>query len=73
MPGLTVSGVCMRPPDGCCHFTRVFTRFAGVSPARWRERERDGVRQDIVLRPGFINQVLTLPAEHSARQLNPNR
>ena len=45
------------------HFTRVFTRLAGVSPARWRERERDGVRQDIVLRPGFINPVLTLPSK----------
>ena len=55
------------------HFTRVFTRLVGVSPARWRERERDGIRQDIVLRPGFINPVLTLPAEHSARQQNPNR
>lgn len=50
------------------HFTRVFTRLAGVSPARWRDRERDGVRQDIVLRPGFINPVLTLPAEPSASQ-----
>lgn len=49
------------------HFTRVFTRMTGVSPAKWRERERDGVRQDIVLRPGFINPVLTLPAEHSSR------
>ncbi len=52
------------------HFTRVFTRMTGVSPARWRDRERDGVRQDIVLRPGFINPVLTLPAEHPARRLN---
>jgi AraC-like DNA-binding protein len=51
------------------HFTRVFTRLAGISPARWRERERDGVRQDIVLRPGFINPVLTLPS----KQLPPAR
>lgn len=42
------------------HFTRVFTRIAGVSPARWREREREGVRQDIAIRPGFINPALTI-------------
>jgi len=34
------------------HFTRVFTRINGVSPARWREREREGIRQDIAIRPG---------------------
>jgi AraC-like DNA-binding protein len=44
------------------HFTRVFTRIAGVSPARWRERERNGVRQDIVIRPGFVNRALTIQA-----------
>ena len=42
------------------HFTRVFTRLAGVSPARWRAREREGVRQDIAIRPGFINPALTI-------------
>ena len=42
------------------HFTRVFTRIAGTSPARWRDRERDGVRQDIAIRPGFINTALTI-------------
>ncbi len=42
------------------HFTRVFTRIAGISPARWRERERAGVRQDIAIRPGFVNPALTI-------------
>lgn len=42
------------------HFTRVFTRITGTSPARWRKREREGVRQDIVIRPGFINPALTI-------------
>lgn len=42
------------------HFTRVFTRITGTPPARWREREREGVRQDIVIRPGFINPALTI-------------
>jgi AraC-like DNA-binding protein len=42
------------------HFTRVFTRITGISPARWRERERAGVRQDIAIRPGFVNPALTI-------------
>ena len=45
------------------HFTRVFARIAGIPPARWRDRERGGVRQDIVIRPGFINRGLTIQAE----------
>ena len=49
------------------HFTRVFTRITGTPPARWREREREGVRQDIVIRPGFINPALTIqgPPRHT--------
>ena len=42
------------------HFTRVFTRLAGLPPARWRERERAGIRQDVAIRPGFINPDLTI-------------
>jgi len=42
------------------HFTRVFTRITGTPPARWREREREGVRQDVVISPGFINPALTI-------------
>ncbi len=42
------------------HFTRVFTRIAGLPPARWRERERQGIRQDIAIRPGFVNRALTV-------------
>lgn len=42
------------------HFTRVFTRLAGVSPARWRDRERDGIRQDTAIRPDFVNRALTI-------------
>ena len=48
------------------HFTRVFTRFAGISPARWRQRERDGIRQDIAIRPGFINPALTIQSAGAA-------
>jgi AraC-like DNA-binding protein len=49
------------------HFTRVFTRLAGISPARWRERERSGVRQDIAIRPGFVNPALTIQTPHQPR------
>lgn len=49
------------------HFTRVFTRLAGASPARWRERERAGIRQDVALRPGFVNHALTVQNAPSAR------
>ena len=42
------------------HFTRVFTRLAGLPPARWPDRERAGIRQDVVIRPGFINPDLTI-------------
>ena len=49
------------------HFTRVFTRLAGVSPARWREREREGIRQDIAIRPGFINPALTIQTMKATR------
>jgi AraC-like DNA-binding protein len=57
------------------HFTRVFTRLAGLPPARWRERERAGIRQDVVIRPGFINPDLTIqsgaPATLASRQGEP--
>jgi AraC-like DNA-binding protein len=42
------------------HFTRVFTRIAGTSPARWREQERHSIRRDLVLQPGFVNRPLTI-------------
>ena len=50
------------------HFTRVFTRIAGISPARWRERERAGVRQDIAIRPGVVNLALTIQTAHPTRR-----
>ena len=50
------------------HFTRVFTRIAGISPARWRERERAGVRQDIAIRPGFVNLALTIQTAQPTRR-----
>ena len=49
------------------HFTRVFTRISGISPARWRDRERAGVRQDIAIRPGFVNPALTIQTTHQQR------
>lgn len=57
------------------HFTRVFSRIAGVSPARWRQREREGIRQDIVIRPGFKNPALTIqaPAATPARSTTKRR
>jgi AraC family transcriptional regulator of arabinose operon len=45
------------------HFTRVFTSTVKTSPARWRENERTGIRQDIVMRSGFINQALTVQSQ----------
>jgi AraC-like DNA-binding protein len=53
------------------HFTRVFTRIAGISPARWRERERAGVRQDIAIRPGFVNPALTIQTATTTRARPP--
>lgn len=56
------------------HFTRVFTRINGVSPARWREREREGIRQDIAIRPGFINRALTIQIPAHGRSVpSPRR
>lgn len=48
------------------HFTRVFTRLNGVSPARWRARERDGIRQDVAISPGFVNRALTIQSGGAA-------
>ena len=42
------------------HFTRVFSRVVGVPPAQWRERERAGIRQDVIITPGFVNPSLTV-------------
>lgn len=53
------------------HFTRVFTRLAGVSPARWRERERTGIRQDVAIRPGFVNEALTIQNAPATRSGTP--
>lgn len=50
------------------HFTRVFSRIAGVSPSRWRQREREGIRQDIVIRTGFKNPALTIQSPASRRK-----
>jgi AraC-like DNA-binding protein/quercetin dioxygenase-like cupin family protein len=55
------------------HFTRVFTRIAGVSPARWRDRERRGIRQDIVMRPGFVNPALTIQTPKLGQPSAPKR
>jgi AraC-like DNA-binding protein len=55
------------------HFTRVFTRHAGLPPARWRERERTGIRQDVVIRPGFINRALTIQSPGSAAPRPPGK
>ena len=52
------------------HFTRVFTRVARIPPARWRERERAGVRQDIAIRPDFVNPTLTIQSSPAVRALN---
>ena len=49
------------------HFTRVFARITGISPARWREHERGGVRQDIAIRPGFVNPALTIQTTTTTR------
>jgi AraC-like DNA-binding protein len=40
------------------HFTRVFARVTTVSPARWRERERAGVRQDVAIQSPQVVRLL---------------
>ena len=37
------------------HFTRVFHRVTGMSPAAWREAQVQGIRKDINVNPGFHN------------------
>jgi AraC-like DNA-binding protein/quercetin dioxygenase-like cupin family protein len=49
------------------HFTRVFTRVVGVPPAHWRERERAGIRQDVIIAPGFVNAALTVQSASRGR------
>ena len=51
------------------HFTRVFTRIAGASPARWRDRERHSIRRDIIIQRGFINQPLTIQAPRARGEI----
>jgi len=38
------------------HFSRVFKKARGLSPAAWRRREREGVRQDVILAEGFVDE-----------------
>jgi AraC-like DNA-binding protein len=39
------------------HFTRTFTRLAGLSPAAWRRAHHDGIRRDVNIDPHFVNDV----------------
>ena len=48
------------------HFSRAFKDIEGVPPARWRDRERAGVRQNIVISPGFENTDLTITKDGQA-------
>jgi AraC-like DNA-binding protein len=38
------------------HGTRIFARLAGLAPAAWRARERDGIGRGSVLDPGFADR-----------------
>lgn len=55
------------------HFTRVFTRVMGVAPARWRGRERGGIRKDVVINPSFINPALTIQGPGAGRASDKQR
>jgi AraC-like DNA-binding protein len=39
------------------HFTRTFTRLAGLPPGAWRRSYADGIRRDICINPDFVNDV----------------
>jgi YesN/AraC family two-component response regulator len=41
------------------HFTRTFQRFEDISPGRWREKEKEGIRKDIYINEGFNNKNFT--------------
>lgn len=39
------------------HFTRTFTRLAGLPPAAWRRAYHDGIRRDVNIDPHFVNDL----------------
>lgn len=39
------------------HFTRTFTRLAGLPPGAWRRSYADGIRRDVCINPRFVNDV----------------
>ncbi len=39
------------------HFTRTFTKLAGLSPAAWRRAYHDGIRRDVNIDPHFVNDL----------------
>lgn len=53
------------------HFSRVFKQIAGAPPARWRAREKFGIRRDLVLKRGFINRSLTQTDDDRGRHPSP--
>jgi AraC-like DNA-binding protein len=42
------------------HFTRTFTRLAGLPPGAWRRSYADGIRRDVCINPDFVNDVSTV-------------
>lgn len=56
------------------HFTRTFTRLAGLSPAAWRRAYHDGIRRDVTIDPRFVNDhtpVIGLSARDRASVRRP--
>lgn len=45
------------------HFSRVFKEISGTPPATWRDRERAGIWQNVVIAPGFTNTDRTIKCE----------
>ncbi|MBI4978384.1 MAG: helix-turn-helix domain-containing protein [Spirochaetes bacterium] len=39
------------------HFNRIFKAVTGVPPGKWRSRERDGIRKDIMFEPAALTAV----------------
>jgi AraC-like DNA-binding protein/quercetin dioxygenase-like cupin family protein len=55
------------------HFTRVFHKVTGLSPAAWRKRYAERIREDINIDPDFHNADITLKSRVGASFATPNR
>lgn len=55
--GLTAAEVAAKSGfESATHFNRAFKAALGETPVRWRLREREGIRKDIIVAEGFKNR-----------------